>query len=141
MPVLDSLIGNGLRFPLLPDSTGQLGYVTGEDNIEQSLKLLLLTALRERPMRSDFGAGIREQLFAPGSERTLRLLEQGIRAAIRDNEPRIEVDNVSATPDAREPTYVLVEIAYRIRASYVRGNLVFPFYLDGPGQAAPGGTL
>ena len=38
--------------------------------------MLLLTALRERLMRPAFGTSIREQLFAPGSERTLRLLEQ-----------------------------------------------------------------
>ncbi len=139
MPVHDSITGTGLAFPLLPDAYGQLGYVSGEDNIEQSLKVLLLTALRERLMRPAFGTSIREQLFAPGSERTLRLLEQGIRAAIRDYEPRIEIDNVAATPDQRDATYVLVEIAYRIRATHVRGDLVFPFYLDG-GTIAAGGA-
>ncbi len=140
MAIHDSIIGTGLRFPLLPDSYGQLSYVTGEENIEQSLKLLLLTFVRERVMRPDFGTAVREQLFAPGSERTLRLLEQGIRAAIRDHEPRIEVDNIAANPDERDRTYVLVEIAYRVRATYVRGNLVFPFYLQGGGDGVVGGA-
>ena len=140
MPIHDSIIGNGLRFPLLPDSLGQLGYVTGEDNIEQSLKILLLTAVRERAMRPDFGTSARELLFAPGSERTLRLLEQSMRAAIRDFEPRVEVENIAAAPDQRDRSCVLVEIAYRIRATYVRGNLVFPFYIDGASASGTGGT-
>ena len=101
MAIHDSIIGTGLAFPLFPDSSGRLAYVTGEDAIEQSLAVLLQTWLKERVMRPDFGSPLREQLFAPGSERSLRLLEQGVRAAIRDHEPRIEVDNIAATPDPR----------------------------------------
>lgn len=137
MAIHDSIIGTGLAFPLFPDSSGRLAYVTGEDAIEQSLAVLLQTWLKERVMRPDFGSPLREQLFAPGSERSLRLLEQGVRAAIRDHEPRIEVDNIAATPDPRDQTFIQIEIAYRIRATYVRGNLVFPFYMTGvPGAGA-----
>ena len=38
-------LGSGWRFPILPDSTGRLGYTEGEENIEHSLRVLLLTAL------------------------------------------------------------------------------------------------
>jgi phage baseplate assembly protein W len=137
MAIHDSIIGTGFAFPLMPDSSGRLGYVTGEDAIEQSLAVLLQTWLKERVMRPDFGSSLREQLFAPGSERSLRLLEQSVRVAIRDHEARIEVDNIAASTDPRDQTYVLIEIAYRIRATYVRGNLVFPFYMSGvPGLGA-----
>jgi hypothetical protein len=138
MAIQSDIIGTGWRFPILPDARGRLGYVGGEENIEQSLRLLLLTNLRERVMRGGFGTSARENLFAPGSEKVLRLLERSVAAAIRDHEPRIEVRNLRANADARDPTHVNVEIDYEIRATYVRGNLVFPFYLaGGAGEGAP----
>ncbi|MEW8030339.1 MAG: GPW/gp25 family protein [Candidatus Thiodiazotropha sp.] len=139
MGVRNDIIGNGWRFPILPDARGRLGYVTGEDNIEQSLRILLQTNVRERVMRSAFGTTAREQLFTPGSEKGLRLLEQSVTHALRDFEPRIEVLNLRAEPDPRNETHVNVEIDYQIRATYVRGSLTFPFYIDGfsPEEAAP----
>lgn len=136
MAILDDIIGIGWRFPIMPDAVGRLGYVSGSENIEQSLKILLLTNLRERVMRAGFGADAREQLFASGSEAALHLLERSIANAIRDHEPRITVLNLHAEADPRDQTHVLVEIDYEIRATYVRGNLVFPFYLSGGGEAA-----
>lgn len=136
MSIREDIIGTGWRFPILPDPRGRLGYVGGQDNIEQSLHILLLTNLRERVMRADFGTTAREQLFLPGSEKGLRLLEKSIEAAIRDHEPRIEVLNLRAETEPGDPTHVNVEIDYRVRASYVRGNLVFPFYVEGAGPEA-----
>lgn len=135
MAIIDDIIGTGWRFPILPDALGRLGYCTGPENIEQSLKILLLTNLRERVMRAGFGTDAREQLFAPGSEKALRLVESSVGAAIRDHEPRIEILNLAAEADPRDPTHILVQIDYEIRATYVRGNLVFPFYLAGGGAA------
>lgn len=135
MGVRDDIIGNGWRFPILPDARGRLGYVTGIDNIEQSLRLLLLTNLRERVMRSDFGTSARMQIFSAGSEKGLRLLENRVAGALRDHEPRIEVLNLRAEIDPRDPTQVNLQIDYQVRASYVRGSLVFPFYVDGYGSA------
>ena len=129
MAVRDDIIGTGWRFPILPDARGRLAYIGGQDNIEQSLEVLLQTNLRERPMRAGFGTTAREQLFSPGSEKALRLLERSISDAIRDHEQRIEVLNVRAESDPRDRTHVTVRVDYQVRATYVRGNLVFPFYV------------
>lgn len=134
MTIHDDIIGRGVRFPLLPDARGRIGYSTGADNIEQSLKLLLLTALRERVMRNGFGSQVQEQLFSAASEQGLRLLEEAIGEAIRDWEPRIDVESISANPQPGMPSYVVVDLAYRIRATYARGNLVFPLYIEGAGE-------
>ncbi len=129
MAVRDDIIGTGWRFPLVPDARGRLAYVGGQDNIEQSLRILLQTNLRERVMRARFGTTAREQLFSPGSEKALRLLERSVADAIRDHEPRVEVINLQAETDPRDQTQVALRIDYKVRASYVRGNLVFPFYV------------
>ena len=136
MTVSNDIIGVGVRFPLRPDSRGRLGYVTGADDIEQSLKLVLLTNIRERVMRREFGSKLRELLFAPGSEQSLRLMEASVAEAIRDWEPRIDVLSISATADPRSPSYVVIDLNYLIRATYVRGNLVFPLYVEGVAEEA-----
>lgn len=122
--------GRGFRFPLLPDATGQLGYTKESENIEQSLRILLLTARGERVMRPDFGSKAPALVFAPASRQFLRLLETSIREAIRDYEPRVELLRARAEPDPGESARVTVSIEYRERRSNTRQNLVFPFYLD-----------
>lgn len=122
-------LGRGWRFPILPDATGRLGYTEAGENIEHSLKVLLLTALGERMMRYDFGCEVPRLVFAPGSQRYLGLLETSIRDAIRDWEPRIELESVHAEADVKDAERVQVSIAYKIRQTNTRMNLVFPFYL------------
>ena len=121
--------GRGWRFPILPDAGGRLGYVEGNENVEQSLRILLLTALGERVMRPTFGCKAPRLVFAPGSTQFLHLLETSVREAVRDWEPRIELDRVRAETDPSDETRAIVSLAYRIRSSNTRGNLVFPFYL------------
>jgi phage baseplate assembly protein W len=138
----NEFLGRGWRFPILPDETGALAWSEGPENVEQSLRVLLLTALGERVMRPTFGTEAPRLVFAPGSEQYLRLLEQSIRAAVRDFEPRVDlievraepgVADVAPAPDAgsagRGETRIIVSIAYKIRRSNSRFNLVFPFYV------------
>ncbi len=125
----NSFIGLGWRFPILPDEAGGMGYVNGDENIEQSLHILLLTDLGERVMRSDFGCRAPRMVFAPGSEQSLRLLETTVREAVRDWEPRIDLEEVRAEADLEDETRVIVQISYLVRRSNTRNNLVFPFYL------------
>lgn len=126
----ESFIGRGWPFPILPDATGSLGFVEGDANVEQSLRILLMTQLGERVMRPDFGTATARLVFAPGSLQFLSLLETTVREAVRDFEPRIDLEAVDAEADPDEETQVTVAISYRVRQSNTRFNLVFPFYLD-----------
>jgi len=125
--------GTGWRFPLLPDASGGLGYASGPPNVEQSLRILLLTELGQRVMRPDFGSKAARLVFAPGSVQYLGQLETTVREAIRDWEPRVDLEDVQAEADAAEPTRIDVRIAYRVRPTNTRFNLVFPFYLGSEG--------
>ncbi len=126
---VNSFSGRGWRFPILPDALGRLGYTDGEENVQHSVHVLLMTALGERVMRFDFGCRAADLVFSPGSQSYLGLLETAIREAVRDWEPRVELDDVQAEPDLDEPGRVNVLIDYRIRQTNTPGNLVFPFYL------------
>ncbi|HWS89098.1 MAG TPA: GPW/gp25 family protein [Pyrinomonadaceae bacterium] len=125
------IVGQGWRFPLLPDEAGGMGYTSGDENVEQSLKVLLLTDLGERVMRADFGCRAPRLVFAPGSVQHLGLLETTVREAVRDWEPRVELQEVRAEVDPEDETRVTVSVSYLVRRTNTRNNLVFPFYLGG----------
>ena len=127
----NEILGRGWAFPILPDAAGRLQYVEGERDIEQALRIVLLTRVTERPMRPAFGSAVASYLFAPGSVKYLGLLEGAVREAIRDWEPRVELLDASAVADAATPSLVTVSIDYRVRRTNNRANLVFPFYLTG----------
>ena len=84
-------LGNGWTFPILPDASGKLAYVAGDDNVEQSLALLLMTQLNERVMRPTFGCAAPSYIFAPGSVQFLNLLQETVSDALTLWEPRVDV--------------------------------------------------
>jgi phage baseplate assembly protein W len=88
-----------------------------------------MTAPGERLMRPQFGCRIWDLLFEPITANLLGQIAQAVREALAQWEPRIEVTDVSPEPDANDPGMVRVAIAYRVRATNDRRNLVYPFYV------------
>jgi uncharacterized protein len=121
--------GTGWRFPILPQAGGSLGYVSLDDNVAQSVELLLRTAAGERLMRPEFGTTVPSMVFEADSEQHLFQLEQALSDALRQFEPRVEVDRVEAVPDPDQQGVVRVSVVYRVLRSNTLRNLVFPFYL------------
>ncbi|MER6917285.1 GPW/gp25 family protein [Streptomyces sp. NPDC000594] len=121
-------LGTGWRFPILPDEAGRLGYASGAESVEHCLRALLLTGVGERVMRPTLGTRAQESVFAPGSVQSLRDLEDSIARAVRDHEPRVELESVRAEADPADATRVTVTVEYRIRRSNTKANLVFPYY-------------
>ena len=125
----NGFLGTGWRFPILPDASGSLGYVSADANVEQSMHILLMTQLGERVMRSDFGTQAPRLVFKPGSVQYLRLLENTIKDAVRDWEPRVDLNSATAEADPDNEFKVTVSIRYTVRQTNNSFNLVFPFYL------------
>jgi phage baseplate assembly protein W len=122
-------LGRGWRFPPRVDARGALAWASGEDDVEQSVWIIVATGRNEREMRPTFGCGIHDVVFAPNSPATQARLAEQVRQALVDWEPRIEVVAVDVTAPT-DPTVLLVEITYRIRATNTVHNLVYPFYID-----------
>jgi uncharacterized protein len=131
---MTDFLGRGWAFPVLPDAGGRLRFLEGDADVAQSLRLLLATATGERVMRPTFGTDAPGLVFAPGSQANLRLLETRVREAVRDFEPRVVLDSVTATPDPDEPEHVSVEVTWTVRRTNTRSSTVFPFYLARPGE-------
>lgn len=126
--VADQWLGSGFGFPLLPDGDGKVDFVSGLDLVRQSIEIILDTEPGERIMRPSFGCGLRRYLMAPNTLTTRTAMAADITAALGAWEPRIQVTNVSVTPDDN-PTLVWIEISYVRLADRRPDNLVYPFYL------------
>ena len=123
-----AFLGVGWGFPVKPVG-GRLRYAAYEDDVEQAIQIILLTARGERPMLPEFGGGLRRFLFEPNSPATHRAIEQTVRAALIDWEPRIDLDRVAVTPDEEQPNLLLIQVDYVVRATNSFYNRVYPFYL------------
>ena len=121
-------LGVGWSFPLKPVN-GRLTYARYEDDIEQAIQIILLTARKERLMLPQFGAGLRNYVFEPNSAVTHRAIENAVRTALVDWEPRIDLEKVKVEPDAEQENLLLVHIDYVVRSTNTFYNRVYPFYL------------
>jgi phage baseplate assembly protein W len=123
-------LGQGWNFPVRPEH-GRLPWASAEDDIDQAIGIILETARGERIMLPGFGAGLDQHVFAPNSPATHRMVENLVRRALIDWEPRITVENVTAAQSTDDPAVLLIEIDYRVRRSNAFYNRVYPFYLNG----------
>ncbi len=124
------VIGTGWHFPIRPDGRGGLSLTRQENDIEESMIVILSTARGERRMRPDFGCRIHEQVFAPNNATTWGLVRQYVEEALGWWEPRIEVAEVGVRSDPADISRLLITIKYRIKATSDERALVYPFYLS-----------
>lgn len=122
-------LGVGWKFPLQVTPTGQIARSRYEQRIEESIYLVLSTAKGERVMLPEFGCGIHDLVFAPNSAGTIAIVVEKVRKALTAYEPRIDVLEVTATPEMVQRNLLLIRVNYRIRANNALGNLVYPFYI------------
>jgi uncharacterized protein len=124
-----TFLGNGLSFPLRTDVRGQIVLVTGSEDIDQSILIILKTRPGERVMRPTFGCRANELLFEPRSAATVSLLQNYVFEALRMWEPRIEVLNINVADDEEMDGVLLTEIEYQIKATHDTRSIVHPFYI------------
>ena len=122
-------IGRGWAFPVRIDPRGGIATVAGTDEIDASLRMIIATSPGERVMRPDFGCAIWDLLFAPTDANTLGLMSQAVRLAVGRWEPRIDVDQVTASPDPEDASRILIELTYVVKVTNDRRNLVYHFYV------------
>lgn len=125
-------VGSGWSFPLRTDPTGRVALVTGRQEIEESIRLILMTAPGERPMRPEFGCAVHDYVFAPADAGTAGDIAYAVRIALNRWEPRVDVDDVAVRFDAVDRGVLYIEISYSLRGENDPRNLVFPFYVIPP---------
>ncbi|MCF6155905.1 MAG: baseplate protein [Candidatus Brocadia sp.] len=123
-------LGRGWKFPVKVDTaTGKIAMSEYEQDIKESIWIILSTSKGERVMRPDFGCGIHDLVFAPINTTTMTLVENSVREALTLWEPRIELIKVETSDKQASEGKLSVSIDYRVRVTNNRFNLVYPFYL------------
>lgn len=123
-----TFLGTGLSFPLGVNTKGEIALVSGVEDIEQSIRIILSTMPGERVMRPTFGCRAHELLFEPRNATTIGLMQDYVDEALLVWEPRIEVIRISVQNE-ESPSAFLVEIEYRIKATHDVRSIVYPFYI------------
>lgn len=123
------LIGRGISFPLKIGSQGRMILTNDNNELQQSITIILMTPIGQRVMRPTFGCRVHELLFAPNNADTLSSAQKYVEDALAMWEPRIEVSSVDASPDPDNYGCLLIEIKYSPKATNDERSLVYPFYL------------
>ncbi|MBE5080240.1 GPW/gp25 family protein [Phocaeicola dorei] len=125
-----TFLGRGWSFPPALGSDGMpTRMVSGEENIEQSLLMLLGTSPGERVHRYDYGCPIRRYAFEVMDITTQTLLRDEIERAVVMFEPRVDLHRVDFETDDKEGI-LKITLDYTIRQTNRRTNMVYPFYLN-----------
>ena len=114
--------------------TGLIATVAYEEDIRQSILIILETAQGERVMRPNFGCGIHELVFTLLDSGSLQQIRSSVEEALRRCEARIEVLGVTVDEAATAEGKLLIELEYLVRRTNQVGNLVWPFYFREGGR-------
>jgi len=130
MSVSNSFLGTGWSFPpQFNKTTGSVEMLSDEDDIQNSLRVLLCTRVGERIMQPAYGCNMDVLLFEPINVSLLTYVKDLVFTAIYYFEPRVEPQDVTVEATEEEGT-VLVNVEYVTRSTNSRHNLVFPYYLE-----------
>ncbi|MFZ4507719.1 MAG: GPW/gp25 family protein [Fimbriimonas sp.] len=128
MNVTKNFIGSGWKFPPRLDSRGRIELSHQEQDIEESIRMILMTRKGERPMRPKFGSDLHQLVFAPSNAGTIGLAKRFVMEALAFWEPRIAVEAVNAYFNQEKSGVLFIDISYRVVSTNAERNLVFPFY-------------
>jgi uncharacterized protein len=129
-----AFLGVGWAFPLRLAADRSVETAVYEEDVRESIRIILGTRRGERVMRPDFGAGLEDFVFESISTTTIELLKKRVEEALIDWEPRIDVLKVEVK-DERTRGRLLIGLDYRVRSTNTHYNLVHPFYLQEGGAS------
>ena len=128
---LGKLLGRGMSFPPRVGPDGRFAWSEGEENVRESIRVVLLTESGERLMAPEFGGGVGAHLFEPNSVTTRKLLQERIADALRQWEPRVSLESVVVESDPDDARAALVSIVYKLVATQARERLSVGIVLNG----------
>jgi phage baseplate assembly protein W len=129
------LYGQGMGFPPRVDADGRIAWSSGEDNIRESIRIVLSTEPGERLRLPRFGAGLGRFLFEANTVPTHALIAERIKDALAQWEPRVRVQSVDVAADAGDPHAALATITYRLVATQAVERVSLAVSVGGAGPA------
>jgi hypothetical protein len=102
--------------------------VAAEDDIRQSLRILLGTVPGERVMQAAYGCGIHKMVFEVVNDATLTEIRHLVEKAILFFEPRVTVNQIAIDSSRQLEGELHIHIDYTVRTTNSRNNMVYPMY-------------
>lgn len=125
-----SFLGTGWAFPPAFDPrTKHVSMVSELRDIDDSLRILLGTRLGERVMQPTYGCGLDRMVFELVDESAITELRDLVEKAVLFFEPRITLDAVDIDTSDLFDGLLRLNLAYTVRSTNTRNNLVYPLYL------------
>jgi len=125
-----TFLGKGWHFPPTFDKYSKtIQMVENEEDILESIGILLSTEPGERVMLEDYGAAMSQLMFEPLDTRLSAYMESLIKDAITRHEPRVQLEKVKLTPYPEEGK-IDIAVEYMVVTTNTRYNNVFPYYLN-----------
>ncbi len=131
-PNFNSFLGTGWAFPPAFDTVlNTVQTVSDDTDIEQSLNILLSTALGERVMQPRYGCDLQPYLFETLNAHLIGYLKDRVNNAIIFYEPRIDIISIDVT--AVDSTDLLegrfrINVTYSVVQTNSRFNYVYDYY-------------
>jgi phage baseplate assembly protein W len=130
-PPAPNPLGQGPSFPPRVGFDGRLAWSAGEDNVRESIRVILMTEAGERLMREEFGCGLRQYLFEPNTVATRQRVQDSIVNSIARWEPRVSLDTVTVDADDNDPRRVNIVVQFRLVATQSASRISFNLQLQG----------
>jgi hypothetical protein len=111
------IYGKGISFPPRVGPDGRVTWSEGEENVRESIRVILLTEQRERLRLPTFGGALSRFLFEPNTVTTRQLIKDRITRELASWEPRITVEDVSVEADDADPGAAVATIRYKLVAT------------------------
>jgi phage baseplate assembly protein W len=125
-----TFLGIGWKFPpTFERSTGSIMLVSEEEDIRESLYILLSTKPGERIMLPDYGCHLNKMVFESVDTSMITRIQSMVRSSILFFEPRIILDKIDVTQDNINDGLLNIDIHYTIRKTNKRSNMVYPYYI------------
>jgi phage baseplate assembly protein W len=125
------IYGKGISFPPRVGADGRISWSEGEENVRESIRVILLTEQRERLRLPGFGGSLALYLFEPNTVTTRQLIKDRITKELAQWEPRVAVEDVSVEADESDPQAAIATISYRLVATRKQETVSLSVVLTG----------
>lgn len=127
---LNSFLGTGWSFPPSFDRQARsVDLVSNEEDIKQSLHILLSTTLGERVMQPRYGCNLETHVFTSLNSTVIGYIKDMVQNAILFYEPRILAKKIEVKQADFTSGRLEISVEYVIPETNSRFNYVYDYYL------------
>ena len=107
----------------------EVEMASNEEDIKQSIRIILGTMPGERVMSPEFGCSMHKYIFESRDPTHMTMLKDAVYDALLYHEPRIKIERITIEEDEDQEGLIKIHVDYKVIITNSRSNIVFPYYL------------